>query len=371
MNVIDRSKDYQWANAELLTLFEKGEKQYLTSHGGEMTEMKWEEITDRSEWDSFVDRATFSSIFHTWSWRNVLESEGLQPLYLGARSTTGQLLAACPFCNVRINSLARIADSLPYSDLSGPLVSDESDASIIIPSLRKSLLMFLPKFIVAARIRIDNPSLATAMASYGYRYTTGSGYFLLDLESTVPQAIWNGLGGDQRTQIRWFDKAGAQISLARTQAECAEFARLYRETMDRKRYSALSHQFIAKIRSNLPTEFKTMLLSLGGVTYAAMSFFADSTRNTVHAAYIGYDRNLGNKSSTLYLVWQMIRWTHENGYRFVNLGNTSSNPSNRAFLFKHQFGGQFVRRYCFTMPLFPQIYGLGKSLTGYLKATGA
>jgi predicted N-acyltransferase len=316
---------------------------------------RWEEITERNLWDGFLSKSQQGTVYDTWRWRNVLESEGFRPLYLGAFETGGNLTGVCPLYYTRYHWLFRVLNTWPpFAELSGPILAgDESEHT---EEAMNALLSWIPNSLRLAglHIRTTDKQIAEHLGHLGYKIHDGTGFFLVDLDKKPLDSIWRrAFKKDQRREIRYFDKRNMTSRVGSEENELHAFYKLYKESMLRHGYGIAPLSFFVSVRNNFPESFKIFLIQTdeGAV---ATTLLLDEEKKTIHLPFVGYEQPKSNRSLMLYCWWKVLTWAGENGYRFVNMGNGSSRPTQKTYLFKKQFGGDFIIRYwvmIYTSPL--------------------
>ena len=327
-------------------------------------EFQWKEIVAREDWDSFVFSSKEASVYHTWRWREVIELNGYKPLYLGCRhKSNGELVAVWPFFYVKSIGPFYVLDSMPLSDIGGPLIStDFAELDALFTGITESIPL-TRKLVFSLRSKINNWNVKETFAGLGYTYTSGSGHFKVDLSADNLSRMWeNVFKKHQRNQIRHFEKEGAQINLKKCGDDFQTFYGLYRLTMERRDYILHSEQFMKNIISSLGDSFKVLFVYSNDKPICAVSFLADDSLGVVHLTYVGYDAERRSISPYFFAVWNWLNWASKNGYHVANLGNGSSNPESPNFRFKKQFGGTFYTHYTFTIPLNRILYNAGRSV---------
>jgi CelD/BcsL family acetyltransferase involved in cellulose biosynthesis len=318
-----------------------------------MSYVRWSETQDGTEWDTFVARNN-GSIFHTWSWRKVLESTNSKPLYLACRDAKGELLAVCPFFYQKAGRGLMYLLSLPLTAMAGPIIDDRV---IEVPQILKSL----PK---AIRFSPFNPVVSMQVIAYqqpvinslnvcGYPHHMEDGLFILDLHEKTPDYIWkNGFEKHDRQAIKYYEQNDSLFGFASNEHDYADYFALHEASVERgKEQPLISTEFLAKMRLNMGDRLKVTLVRVQDKVVAGFSMICDPANSTVHLRIIGYSRTKNIHSPIIYIDWKIINWALENGFRYVDFGSTSPKPTNPVHKLKARFGGTFVPRYRFTLPI--------------------
>jgi len=322
----------------------------------------WEEITNRNEWDEFVTGR--ASVFSSWAWGEVLKRSGRKLAYFGLHSSPpdARLIAACPFfySNLR-GPFKHVASNGPVFDES----RDNYDGLLV--SLMQSLRNSLSMTVLSVSLRTTNKTVADVLIARGYRWSTVSGDFLLDMEKTPPDEIWEKVFRKrERYKIRSLDSKGVLSEVSNAQDSFSPFFQLYEETMRKKSYQIKDHLFFDKLLEGFGNDFKIASVSVNKELVAVTAFLCNQKTRTVHISYVGY-KELHGLSPSFYADWIVVKWANGNGFRFVNFGDTSSDETNKIHQAKEAFGGEFIPRYRFSIPLRPRMYAIARRLNAVLR----
>jgi hypothetical protein len=325
--------------------------------------MKWNETEDAAVWDGFTKTTAQGTIYDSWKWRNVLESQGHQPIYLLATDARGAVQGCCPFYYERYRGPTWMLTTWPeYSEPSGPLFSP--GASSRASELVESLLHSIPTSIRLAgiHIRTTNKNIADYLSKSGVRIHDSAGFFLVDLQETPPEVIQaKFFKKHERQNVRYFEDNDLKVTVTGDQRSIEEFHALYSQSMLRKGYAVEPLPFLTAVSREFQDSFKILFVR-SSAAKAAGALLLDRDRGTVHLMQVGYERPPSH-SILFYSDWVTMNWARENGFRFVNMGNGSSNPNHANFRTKKRFGGAFVTRYWCNIYLSPLVRGL-RSILG-------
>jgi hypothetical protein len=329
--------------------------------------MKWENVSDRTEWNQFVQSVKHATPFHTWEWGQVIAEGPTSTTYLGCREPGGLLVAGCPFLSVQKGAGFRVLDSRRYTDLWGPIFSGEAgESTTAIAALKPSLGGPLRHRIVMARLRTDDAAVAHSLAASSARSTKESGYFLLDLGKRPPDSLWDETFAHRHRRIvNYFERVGAHVKVSSDDGDFLSFQELNKKTMLAQGYKVLSASFFQGIRKYFGKDFMTLNVSVEGRLVGTIGFFLDRSRGTVFPSYSGYETDVP-RSPFFFAYWSLINWSFQNGFNFLNFGNTSSDPTHRNYLLKKSLGGEFVQQYTLVIPTSEFLYSIARSLSNIL-----
>jgi hypothetical protein len=315
-----------------------------------LTDYRWSKATDQKEWDDFIMK-NGGTICHSWTWRLYLQDSGGSTIYVICRNRGGEVIAACPFAVVKKSRFVSTLDSLPFTS-AGPVVSNKvNDLAMLLTSLTKvnlgSALIPTP---TSMMIRIDQPGIVKQALGLGWGYTIHEGDFLLDFQKNGPETIWEQiLRKDERNELRYYIGTSS-FRLAGSEKDYDAFIDLYKKSMVRRGYSERVRQ-ISSMRRCFGGSFNISLLESEDTLMAGLSFLCSERESTVRLDKIGYAPIKNSRSPYFYMLWMMVKWTYERGYRYLRLGTTPADESHPLHRIKRKFGGTFIPEYDFRVPI--------------------
>ena len=315
-----------------------------------------EPLSDEQEWERFVASSPQGTFYHTLRWKRVLEkSFAFEPLYLVIRDSNRDLLGVCPFVIRKELKVIKVLDSLWESDYAGPLVKDgyaEPAMSALMDYLKQ---LAHKKGITYAKIRFSDEELSQHFSYTHSRTETLTGVMALDLGQKPTDYIWGKVfttKGEQRTYIRRFEKDGFQNREAESIEDLNTFYTLYRNNMSYIGGLSFPFSFFKQAWDALyPDYFNILLTANDEKCIGAEAFFIYKPNRSICQTCIGLDRNVPTRYHTyIYLSWGLIKWAEKNGYRYVSLGSTPSDPSDVHYSHKAKFGAEFDQDYVVYLP---------------------
>lgn len=304
-----------------------------------------EELKDKREWESFLQASPEGTFFHSLKWKEVIQkSFPHSALYLTIRDANGRVVGICP--GFLVSSLSnRVYYSMPHSDYGGPVIAEHyvEQASL---SLRSFLRNFCSeKGIDYAKICFTNDKLEQSFNSgprIGY-VDTSKGIVEIDLKAKSSDYIWNKiLSKNRRWKIRRYERDGFQAQEARSRSDLRDFYNIYCKNMKYIGASPHPYEFIENMWSLLyPENLRIWLVGKDRKTGGILVF---KYGRRTYWSYAGIDRKqCGSVSVVPYLLWKEIKAAEEEGYRYVSLGGTPSDPRSPHYLQKIRMGGTYYQ----------------------------
>lgn len=308
-----------------------------------------EELKNTKEWEGFLKGTPRATFYHSIKWKNVIDKSFSHPtVYLVVKDENGRLVGVCPTAILASGHL-RILDSLPYSDLGGPVIENR-----YIEEASLSLLRFIEQFscekgISCAKMCFLKDGSEQFFKSPRCYIDNNKGVVELDLAAKPSGFIWNKIFRKrQRQKIRYFTRDGFQVREASAKSDLAKFLTLYYSNMKHIGTRPHAPTFFANVWGLLYPENFNILLVEKRKTVGGLGFFKYGER--IYLTYMGMDReSLSSRYSMApFLFWNSIKWAEEKGFRYVCFGSTPAHPKStreRAnYSQKVVFGASFLQQ---------------------------
>jgi len=304
-----------------------------------------EELQNSEEWENFLKAMPQATFFHNLKWMKVLkETFSLPTLYLTIKDSEGKLAGVCPLAISNWGPL-KVYESLPYSDHGGPVMKKSciKEASI-------SLWKFLEKSsyennILLTKMLFVDEEVSRFFKSQNTYVDKSKGVVEIDLEVKPSIFIWNKIFRNaERKRIRRFERDGFQVRETRTRSDFAEFLVTYYKNMEHINAPTFPIKFFKNIWNMLyPENFNVLLVEKKEIV-GGIAFFKYMKR--IYLTYLGIDRETLSSRYRIapYMFWKAIKWAEENGFRYVSLGATPSDPRSIYYSQKMMFGGSFLQQ---------------------------
>jgi hypothetical protein len=321
--------------------------------------MKIETLENKEEWDKFVAGAPEASFFHTLAWRDVLEKTfKYKCSYLVIRNDVGLIAGVYPTVRLKKMCFFSAADSLPDSDVCGPLIDEEYTKEGLL-----ALKSFLDKKglgrdLAYVRIKTQDKEICEYLKTKGSTVDTFSGTMVLDLQKNSSDHIWNGLHKSCRKHIMRFEHDSVITRLAESEKDLERFYYFYSLNMNKRGLPPLPYALFKNIFDLLfPERFNMLLLEKEGRCLGVGIFFIHPENNTLYGWNIGMDKSVGGRykiQSKIY--WEWIKYAEDNKFRCLNFGSTPSDPSSKVYSLKKNFGAEFIQDYTLNLPSNKKIF---------------
>lgn len=304
-----------------------------------------EESQNTEEWENFLKAMPQATFFHSLKWMKVLKTTfSLPTLYLTIKDGEENLAGVCPLAISNWGPL-KVYESLPYSDHGGPIIKKSciKEASI-------SLWNFLEKSsyennILLTKMLFVDKEVSRFFKSQNTYVDKSRGVVDIDLQVKPSTFIWNKLFRQtERKRIRRFERDDFQVRETRTRSDLAEFLVTYYKNMEHINAPAFPIEFFKNIWNILYPENFNVLLVEKKKTVGGVAFFKYMKR--IYLTYLGIDRETLSSRYRMapYMYWKAVKWAEENGFRYVCLGATPSDPRSIYYSQKMMFGGSFLQQ---------------------------
>lgn len=327
-----------------------------------------EPLSDKSEWEEFVANSSKGTFFHTLKWKEVLEkSFHFESLYLVIRDSNDKLIGVCPFFITKKLWPLKVLDSLPESDLGGPLIKKEhkKEAANAIKEYLEELSY--ENGITYAKMRLADHELCEYLKIKTSRVNTHYGTMILDLKEKPIDFIWNNVfKHKQRKYIKRFERDGFTTKEVENEDDIKKFYALYLKSMNQKDSLPYPFTFYKNSFDLLyPSNFNIVFIENGDRCIGAGIFFIYEEKKAIYMAGVALDRTVSSRYKIYYkLRWETIKYAHRNGFQYVSFGPTPSDRSSVYYSIKSEFGASFHQDYFLYIPFNKKMFFLRETAIG-------
>lgn len=339
-----------------------------------------EPLIDEDEWENFVAITPKGTFFHTLKWKRVLENSfPYESLYLVIRDSTGELIGICPFFMTKELWPFTVLDSLPNSDLGGPLIKEDYKKEVT--NVLKDYLKGLgaDRRIIYSKMRMSDLELCNYLKTEVSKVDFNSGTMILDLKEKSTDFIWRYVFKQkQRKYIKRFEYDGFETYEGKNEGDLKKFYTLYYQSIIKNGVVPYPYKFYKNVFDLLyPDNFNIILIEKGERCIGAGISFIYKERNIIYMAGAALDKTAGSRYKIYYkLRWETIKYAHRNGFRYVSFGPTPSDHSSVYYLIKSEFGAEFNQDYFLYLPCNKKLFFLrekaikiGKKIKNWLPKT--
>ncbi len=285
-------------------------------------------------WDEFVRSHPQGTVFHLSNWARVLQKTyEYIPCYFILEDSDKKIKAGCPFFLVKSWMTGDRLVCLPFTDVCFPLaISDEDIRSLFSTAIEKA------KKEKADYIEVRGRHPDVFLRDLHFENHSYYKLFRLDL-SQGTDSLWKGFQKSIRRRIRGAERADLKIEKSKTEKDMKSFYLLNLATRKKRGIPPQPYDFFENIwRELILTRLAFVLLvKHKSTSIAGGVFFAHG--DTIYYKFNASDRNYLQYRPNHFLMWHVIQYGCEKGYKFFDGGRTS--PDNLGLVsFKRSFGMQ-------------------------------
>ena len=274
------------------------------------------------DWNELLMTNPDASFFHTDNWARVLfESYGYIPEYLSVKKN-GTLVALLPFMVIDSFLTGRRGVSLPFSDSSDPIATDES--------LYRELVDYAVRYgkqsgwrnIEIRGGRCPRREMATYSEFYGHRLSLWR----------KEKAIFDGFRTNTKRNIKESLKAGVCVTFSSSMEAVEAFYRMNLCTRKAHGIPPQPKKFFRKIQEHiLEKNMGTVALASREGQYLAGAVFFHFCPTVFYKYGASHESGKLLRANNL-VMWEAIRFYKEKGYRNFLFGRTEyENPGLRHY----------------------------------------
>lgn len=264
-------------------------------------------------WDILALSHSRHTFFHSSAWAHVLcRSYGHRPFYLEV-TQSGKRVALLPLMEVNSRFTGRRAVCLPFSDICGPLLFDESLASTLEDQLAELGRARKWDFVeVRGEVPAENP-VPSEPTFYGHR---------LQLDPNLDD-LFSNFAASVRRSVRKAQRSPLALSISNTPEFVEAFLRLHARTRRRHGVPQQSNHFFEMIQKVVlePGFGFVVQASLGPTPVAAAMFFVYG--NSAVYKYAASDERFQQHRGNNLVMWEGIKELKRRGARHLHFGRTS------------------------------------------------
>jgi len=322
-----------------------------------------EDLTDenKNDWDTFNNQCQRGSIYHTLSWKKVLElSFGYKSRYFLIYDG-GKPVALCPCFEVPLRGLKSLIPP-PESDLKHLVISESPDRSVVdliinklieIAKNDKCSFILTTDSDVSIIDSIRDDCHKEHLKTYPFQT---SGYFSLDLQKYDPKFIWNSLftgKSRQRSYIKRFEQEGFTIRATREQRDIEKFYTYYAQNInligarpyEKSHFNILFNQYPEN-------EMRMTLLEKDNFFAGGLLALLFPQKGTMYLRYLALNREMPwAYRPPLALDWEAVNYAYANNFKEVCFGTNTKNEEDRNYRIKKEFGCQYHDYYSELIPV--------------------
>jgi len=284
-----------------------------------------------STWDAFVASQRYSTNYHQYAWRRVIEkSFGHMTHYLVARNDTDEICGVLPLVHMKSALFGNFLTSLPYVNYGGLLCIDENARATLLTGLDGLLIKLRADHVELRHIG----SFVKGLVTKQHKVT-----MILDLDNEE-EVQWQALDAKVRNQVRKAVKCGLRVVTGYMELLDGFYGVFCRNMRDLGT-PVYSKDFFLNILAEHPDTTRIISVMLGEKVVASgiLSWF----RDIMEVPWASSIRDYRELCPNNLLYWEAIRFAIRSGKRKFDFGR--STPGEGTYQFKKQWGAEPVQLY--------------------------
>ncbi len=299
-----------------------------------------------SEWRRFIENNPNSNIFHTPEMFDVYaETKGYRPTLWAAINDAGRTLALLLPVQITLGEGVMrylTTRAVVYGGVLWEPGAEGEEALALLLKTYTHEVDGAPLFTEIRNLCDVNAALSSTFCEQGFVYEEHLNY-LIDL-NRPPDAIFSGIGARTRKNIRHgLHRSEVIVEEVKEREHIVRCYELLRKTYKAAHVPLADRSLFESAFDFLfPKNMIRFTLARVGDAFVATSIEL-VYKDVVYGWYGGIDRGYGNYVPNELLMWHILQWGAEKGYRIYDFGGAGKpNQEYGVRDFKSKFGGQLV-----------------------------
>lgn len=161
----------------------------------------------------------------------------------------------------------------------------------------------------------------------------------LNLEKSEDELLAN-MKQKSRYNLKLAQKKGVKVSISNKDSELDLFIDLYLKTLKRQKYAGRSEHYLKTVWKHFRD--KVFIANAYYEEVPLASWFVIAYDNTLTYVYGGSSEEHKNLMAPYALVWELIKYGKQNGYKILDLFGIKQDLSDGYSRFKAGFGGELI-----------------------------
>jgi serine/alanine adding enzyme len=275
-------------------------------------------------WDAYVNASPASSLYHLYSWKQVIEDTfGHQTIYLAARSEASQLVGILPLAELKSRLFGRMLVSLPFFNYGGVCSENVEVRRVLLNAAIEAAKDRRADFLEMRHEDDWNQDLPRKTSKVSMRR---------ELPPSADE-LWKSLGSKLRNQVQRPRKEGMTAVIGREEALDA-FYGVFAANMRDLGTPVYPKAFFRNILRQFPdrtwiaTVYKDQAPVAGG--------FLAGFRGRLEIPWASSLKAYNRLSPNMLLYWSCLEFACGNGYTVFDFGRSTIGEG--TYRFKEQWG---------------------------------
>ena len=284
---------------------------------------------DQAGWDGYANRVAFSSLYHLYGWRHVVEQTfAHRTHYLAALDDSSAVVGILPMAQLRSRLFGNMLVSLPFFNYGGICADREEVRQALLDA---AIDLAIERQVDFIEIRQDDEEQAWQQ---GLAHKSAKVAMRRELPSSADE-LWKQLGSKLRNQVQRPRKEGMTAAIGGEEL-LDGFYHVFASNMRDLGTPVYSKAFFRNILRQFPGS--TWVCSVYSGKRPVASGLLVGFRDRIEIPWASSLREFNRLSPNMLLYWRALEFACERGFRQFDFGR--STPHEGTYRFKEQWGAK-------------------------------
>ena len=281
---------------------------------------------DKEMWDEYVLNNSFSTGYHLFSWKNVIEKTFKHKTFYFSAKKDSKIVGILPLVLMKSILFGKFLISLPYLNYGGILAEDSEVEKALLKEAISLAKEEKVDFIELRHIeKKDYLNLKTK--------TSKVTFFLKLPESS--EILWKSFKSKLRSQIKRAMKENMEVKFGKFE-ELNNFYNIFAKNMRDLGTPVYTKRFFENILKEFPEN--SIICSVYYKDKAIASAFLWSFKDTLEIPWASSIRKYNRLAPNMLLYWSILKFGCNKKFKYFDFGRCT--PNTGTYKFKTQWGGE-------------------------------
>lgn len=283
---------------------------------------------DIRQWQDFVTQSEFSSAYHQYCLRSVIEQTfGHNTNYLIAKDSSGSIVGVLPLVQLKSRLFGNYVVSMPFFNYGGVLANTGHIAQQLFLAAKQ-----WADDIGATHTELRHVEKLSDQSLSAVKQDKVTMLLPLPAAETT---LWQDIGAKVRAQIKKTEDYKPTYRIGQLEL-LDDFYQVFSRNMRDLGTPVYSRHWFANLLSALPEQSFITVAYINGKPAAAA--FLIGWQDTLEIPWASSVRKFNYSNINMFMYWQVLREATKRGYAFFDFGRSSKDAN--TYRFKKQWGAR-------------------------------